>query len=214
MFSTGFTRQYAETAPPPSLAWLQALAKQEDAAVYGSIAWDEGCERFNRGTWVDASAPAQFYDKKHLFTYGKEQEFFLPGKDILQVNHAGWLMRPLICYDLRFPVWARNTAPHYDILIYIASWPEARRDAWLSLLKARAIENQSYVIGVNRVGTDGYGLSYAGDSVVFDFAGKELLNAGRETGRFDVTLDRAELLDHRQKFPFLLDADAFTFTED
>jgi omega-amidase len=210
MFSTGFTRNFAEQAPPPSLAWMKKLAAQEDAAVYGSIAWDESGEKFNRGTWVLPDGKYLKYDKKHLFSYGKEQEFFLPGDAVVQIPYSGWNIRPLICYDLRFPVWSRNVAPYYDILIYIASWPEARREAWISLLKARAIENQCYVIGVNRIGTDGYGLAYSGDSCIFDFSGKELLHAGSQVGRFDQTLDLQELQDFRLKYPFLNDADPFT----
>lgn len=212
MFSTGFTRNYAEKAPHPSLAWMKSLAGQENAAVYGSIAWDEEDQKFNRGTWVQPDGAVHFYDKKHLFSYGKEHEFFLPGREIVQIPFAGWNLRPLICYDLRFPVWSRNVAPHYDILIYVASWPAVRREAWLSLLKARAIENQSYVIGVNRVGIDHYGLEYAGDTCVFDFSGKEILQAGDRVGRFDLSLDAIELQTYRQKYPFLADADDFTLT--
>ena len=207
MFSTGFTRDFTETAPYPSLSWMQHLASAQASSVYGSVAVADGNASYNRGFWVDAHGRMETYDKRHLFTYGKEQLTFQAGNSLLHTQIDQWSLRPLICYDLRFPVWSRNRKPYYDVLLYIASWPVTRRDAWRTLLKARAIENQCYVIGVNRVGTDGYGLQYSGDSCVVDFKGDLLLDAGVQKGRFDLTLSYPELLDFRQKFPFLEDAD-------
>ncbi|MCD8538612.1 MAG: nitrilase family protein [Leadbetterella sp.] len=209
MFSTGFTRDFSEKEPYPSLTWMRELATARNSAVYGSVAVADGPAAYNRGFWVSPDGHFECYDKKHLFTYGKEHLTFHPGNTLLQAHVRNWSFRPLICYDLRFPVWSRNTRPYYDALIYIASWPVVRKEAWKALLKARAIENQCYVIGVNRVGTDGYGLEYSGDSCVIDFKGELLLDAGYRKGRFDVTLSYQDLQDFRQKFPFLEDADAW-----
>ncbi|MBX2952660.1 MAG: nitrilase family protein [Leadbetterella sp.] len=207
MFSSGFTRDFTEKEPYPSLSWMKALARDRHCAVYGSVAVTDGAAAYNRGFWVNPDGSSEHYDKRHLFTYGKEHLAFQPGNTLLKTHIDNWTFRPLICYDLRFPVWSRNTRPHYDVLIYIASWPAVRREAWKALLKARAIENQCYVIGVNRVGIDGYGLEYSGDSCFIDFKGDLLLDAGDQKGRFDITLSYHELQDFRQKFPFLEDAD-------
>ncbi|MFS0489073.1 nitrilase-related carbon-nitrogen hydrolase [Leadbetterella byssophila] len=209
MFSTGFTRDFTETAPHSSLLWLKEQALGHQTALYGSIAWQEDDRAYNRGIWMNPQGDYKVYDKKHLFSYGNEQLTFSAGTNILQTEYVGWKFRPLICYDLRFPVWSRNTAPFYDVLIYIASWPEARRDAWKTLLKARAIENQAYVIGVNRIGKDGYNLSYSGDSCVIDFKGNVLLDAQSEKGRFNTSLSHEELQAFRSKYPFLQDGDKF-----
>lgn len=211
MFSTGFTRDYTEKAPYPSLEWLQNLAKNQNCSVYGSVALEQNNLAFNRGFWVNSDQTFEFYDKKHLFKYGKEHHTFSSGEKIIKTNIENWSFRPLICYDLRFPIWARNTAPYYDVLIYIASWPETRIEAWKALLKARAIENQCYVIGVNRLGTDAYNLNYNGNSCVFDFNGQLILDPKNEEGRFDVELSYQDLIDFRQKFPFLEDADSWQF---
>lgn len=207
MFSSGFTRDFSETEPYPSLSWMKTLAAARNCAVYGSLAVTEGPAAYNRGFWVSSDGGFESYDKRHLFTYGKEHLTFQPGNTLLRTGIDNWAFRPLICYDLRFPVWSRNVRPYYDVLIYIASWPAGRREAWKALLKARAIENQCYVIGVNRIGTDGYGLEYSGDSCVIDFRGELLLDAGDRKGRFDLALSYGELQDFRQKFPFLEDAD-------
>ena len=211
MFSTGFTRDYTEKSSYPSLEWMKQLSEKQNAYVYGSIAASEDNQAFNRGFWVNPNGTIRSYDKKHLFRYGNEHHTFTAGNSILQVKTEHWTFRPLICYDLRFPVWARNTAPYYDILIYIASWPAVRSEAWKALLKARAIENQCYVIGVNRTGTDGYNLEYSGDSCVIDYKGNVLLNAENREGRFDLNLSYSELHDFRNKFPFLEDADSWSF---
>lgn len=211
MFSSGFTREFTEKKPYPSLAWLQKLSKRQKAYVYGSIAAEDNKNSYNRGLWVKPDGNYTQYNKKHLFKYGKEHLAFTPGNSILQTSIDNWIIRPLICYDLRFPVWSRNTKPYYDILIYVASWPAARRDAWKSLLKARAIENQCYVIGVNRTGKDGNNLEYSGDSCVFDYNGVNIFEAEDRVGRFDITLSYLELLEFRKKFPFLEDADSWSW---
>lgn len=211
MFSTGFTRDYTEQAPYPSLAWMQDFAKNHQTHIYGSLAITENQKALNRGYWVSPDQQIQFYDKKHLFKYGKEHHTFSAGDKIIQPLIDNWTFRPLICYDLRFPVWARNTSPHYDVLIYIASWPELRRSAWINLLKARAIENQCYVIGVNRTGKDGYNLNYSGDSLVIDFTAEIVLDAGSEEGIFETSLSFKDLRDFRAKYPFLEDADNWQF---
>lgn len=207
MFSTGFTRDFSEREPYPSLSWMKALAAARSCAVYGSVAVTDGPAAYNRGFWVNPDGSFEQYDKRHLFTYGKEHLTFQSGNSLLLTAINSWAFRPLICYDLRFPVWSRNVKPHYDVLIYIASWPAVRREAWKTLLKARAIENQCYVIGVNRVGTDGYGLEYSGGSCVIDFKGEVMMDAGDRKGRFDLSLSYPELQGFRQKFPFLEDAD-------
>lgn len=212
MFSSGFTRDFSETPPYPSLSWMKELAANRNCTVYGSVAVTEDSAAYNRGFWVNPDGSFQQYDKRHLFTYGKEHLSFQPGSTLLHTGIGPWYFRPLICYDLRFPVWSRNVKPHYDVLIYIASWPAVRKEAWKALLKARAIENQCYVIGVNRLGTDGYGLEYSGDSCVIDFKGELLLDAAARKGRFDVTLPWQDLHDFRQKFPFLEDADKWQLT--
>lgn len=211
MFSTGFTKDFTEKGPYPSLEWIRSFVNKTDTTVFGSVAVSEQEHAFNRGLWVKPDGSFEVYNKKHLFKYAQEHQTFSAGHSLLTTEVKGWRVRPLICYDLRFPVWARNTKPFYDILIYVASWPEVRREAWISLLKARAIENQCYVIGVNRTGKDGYGISYAGDTLVFDYKGDTLLNAGNTTGRFDLSLSYLELQEFRAKFPFLEDADSWTW---
>lgn len=207
MFSSGFTRDFSEKQPYPSLSWMKALASACNCSVYGSVAVTDGPNAYNRGFWVNPEGSFVQYDKRHLFTYGKEHLTFQPGNTLLHTTIDNWTFRPLICYDLRFPVWNRNTKPYYDVLIYIASWPAVRKEAWKALLKARAIENQCYVIGVNRLGTDGYGLEYSGDSCVIDFKGELLVDTAARRGRFDLALSYEELQDFRQRFPFLEDAD-------
>jgi omega-amidase len=212
MFSSGFTRDFTEKPPYESLEWMKGLAQKQSCRIFGSLAVAENNTAYNRGFWVNPDGTSEIYNKKHLFKYGNEHHTFGPGDAILQTQLKGWVVRPLICYDLRFPVWARNTKPYYDILVYVASWPEVRRQAWLALLKARAIENQCYVIGVNRIGKDGYDISYSGDTCVFDFKGETLLDACNVEGRFDLTLSYSELQEFRQKFPFLEDADEWKWS--
>ncbi len=207
MFSTGFTRDFTEKEPWLSLSWMQSLASAKGVSLYGSLAVAKEELAYNRGFWVSNDGTHHYYDKKHLFSYGGEHTVYTAGSQLLQTSLEGWVFRPLVCYDLRFPVWSRNKFPYYDVLVYVASWPAVRSSIWKSLLKARAIENQCYVIGVNRLGTDGYGLTYSGDSCVIDFKGDVLLDCGEEEGRFDLELSAIQLEDYRSKYPFLRDAD-------
>lgn len=210
MFNSGFSMNFSEKSPSESLHWMSMLSLQRQSAVYGSVAISEGDSCFNRGCFVKPNGEQTFYDKKHLFKYGKEHETYTPGSEPSTVEYKNWNIRPLICYDLRFPVWSRNTAPYYDILIYVASWPMARIEAWKTLLKARAIENQCYVVGVNRLGQDGNGLSYNGQSLIIDYAGEILSDSKEEDDIFSTTLSLENLQTFRAKFPFLADADPFT----
>lgn len=211
MFSSGFTHDFSETESYPSLLWLQNMARIRDTALFTSIAVSEGETHYNRGFWVTPDAKYQTYDKKHLFNYGKENLRFKPGNHSLQTEYKGWQIKPLICYDLRFPVWSRNIKPYYDLLIYTASWPHTRINHWMALLKARAIENQCYVVGVNRVGTDGYQLQYPGRSAVFDFKGELLLDAGSAEGCYDIELSYRDLKIYREHLPFMEDDDEWVF---
>jgi predicted amidohydrolase len=209
MFNSGFSMNFLEKSPSKSLEWMTSLSNQKQSAIYGSVAISEGEYCFNRGCFVKPNGEQTFYDKKHLFKYGKEHETYTPGSESVTVSYNNWLIKPLICYDLRFPIWSRNTAPYYDLLIYVASWPMARIEAWKTLLKARAIENQCYVVGVNRLGQDGNGLSYNGQSLVIDFAGEIISDSKENDGIFSTTVSLENLQTFRAKFPFLADSDPF-----
>jgi omega-amidase len=209
MFNSGFSMNFSEKSPSKSLEWMTNVSKQKQSAIYGSVAISEGEYCFNRGCFVMPNGEQTFYDKKHLFKYGKEHETYTPGSESVTVSYKNWKIKPLICYDLRFPVWSRNTVPYYDLLIYVASWPMARIEAWKTLLKARAIENQCYVVGVNRLGQDGNGLSYNGQSLVIDYAGEILCDSKEDDAIFSTTLSLENLQTFRSKFPFLADADPF-----
>ena len=209
MFNSGFSMNFSEKSPSESLNWMTKLSKQIQSAFYGSVAISEGKSCFNRGCFVKPNGEQTFYDKKHLFKYGKEHETYTPGSEPITVTYKNWNIRPLICYDLRFPVWSRNTAPYYDLLIYVASWPSSRIEAWKTLLKARAIENQCYVVGVNRLGQDGNGLSYNGQSLIIDYAGEILTDSKENDEIYSTTLSLENLQTFRAKYPFLADADQF-----
>lgn len=209
MFNSGFSMHFSEKKPSESLQWMSNLANKMQAALYGSIAISENDMSFNRGCFVKPDGEQHFYDKKHLFKYGKEHETYTAGSGPIILDYKNWKIRPLICYDLRFPVWSRNVAPYYDLLIYVASWPMPRIEAWKTLLKARAIENQCYVIGVNRIGKDGNGLNYNGQSLVVDYTGEVITNAENKDGIFSADLSFENLQNFRTRFPFLGDADAF-----
>ncbi|AIR88062.1 amidohydrolase [Pseudomonas cremoricolorata] len=213
MFTTGFSMEserFAEAENGPASKWLKAQAKKLDAVVTGSVMIQaaDGTHR-NRLLWARPDGELLHYDKRHLFRMAKEHEHYTPGYRQVQFELKGWRIRPLICYDLRFPVWSRD--PHdTDLLLYTANWPAARRLHWNRLLPARAIENLCFVAGVNRVGTDGKGFAYSGDSQVLDFQGESLLSAGEADGVFTVVLRSAELAAYRKRFPADLDADSFT----
>jgi omega-amidase len=216
MFTTGFTMATDEVAEPadgPSTQWLRKMAAQINATITGSLVTSDGGRYFNRLIWMRPDGTLANYDKRHLFRMAREQEHFAAGQDRLIVAIDGWKICPLVCYDLRFPVWSRNrmgTEAGYDVLVYVANWPDRRRYAWQTLLRARAIENLSYCIGVNRVGKDAKGLDYAGDSAVIDFMGQPLVEKSQAEFVATVSLDRAELDAFRAKFPAHLDADGFS----
>lgn len=214
MFSTGFSMESARLAEEeegPTSLWLQRQARQLEAVVTGSliIRAADGSYR-NRLLWARPDGSLAHYDKRHLFRMAGEHNHYTPGERQVLFEIKGWRIRPLICYDLRFPVWSRD-AQDTDLLLYTANWPGARRQHWNRLLPARAIENLCYVAAVNRVGTDGKGFAYTGDSQVLDFQGESLLSAGEADGVFTVCLKADELAAYRSKFPANLDADTFQF---
>jgi predicted amidohydrolase len=209
MFNSGFSMHFSETHPSESLAWLSKFSSAKQTSIFGSLAIAENGKNYNRGYFVKPNGEQYFYDKKHLFKYGKEHETYTAGTEILTIEYKNWKIRPLICYDLRFPVWSRNTAPFYDLLIYVASWPLARIEAWRTLLRARAIENQCYVVGVNRIGIDGNHLIYNGQSLVIDYTGEVLCDAEENDTILSVELSFENLQNFRTRFPFLSDGDSF-----
>jgi omega-amidase len=211
MFTTGFTMEpnrVAETMQGETVAWLTLLAKAKNSAITGSLVITENGNFYNRLVFVFPSGEVQFYDKKHLFTLAGEDKVYTGGNKKIIVEYLGWKICPLVCYDLRFPVFARNTE-EYDVLIYVASWPKIRINAWDALLKARAIENLSYTIGVNRIGEDDNGYQYNGHTQVVNFLGDYILEPIENKGVFIVQLNKAELLLARKKFNFLNDQDPF-----
>jgi len=214
MFTTGFTmapEQAAEDANGPSIDWLRETARTLNAVVTGSIATRDGEYFYNRLTWMRSDGTSDSYDKRHLFRMAREQEHYAAGTKRLIVDLNGWRICPMVCYDLRFPVWSRNRGD-YEVLLYVANWPARRRYAWQTLLKARAIENLSYCIGVNRVGTDGGGVGHTGDSMALDFLGMPMLPESEQAYIATVTLSRAAIDEHRARFPAHLDADEFELT--
>jgi omega-amidase len=211
MFTTGFTtnaEKVAEKMNGKTIDWLQKLARQKNCAITGSLIIEENNYYFNRSVFVVPTREIQTYDKRHLFTFGEEHKHFTAGEDKLIVEYKGWKICPLICYDLRFPVFARNVE-NYDLLLYVANWPITRINAWDSLLKARAIENVSYAIGVNRIGTDAKNLTYNGHSQVIDYMGNYRVEPQENEGVFIVTLDKKTMLEARNNFGFLNDKDHF-----
>lgn len=212
MFTTGFTMSPEHLAEPPkgpTFGWMLRQAVKLQAAITGSVIIKEDNCYYNRLIWVNPDGNFYTYDKRHLFTLAKEHLHYSPGSRPLLIDYMGWKIFPLICYDLRFPVWSRNTTD-YDILLYTANWPNSRRHHWLALLKARAIENQAYTIGVNRVGIDGNNNTYDGDSCVFDYSGRTLIHLGLVEQVATTVLDWELLHAFRQKFAFLDDRDSFT----
>jgi predicted amidohydrolase len=211
MFTTGFTMDaegLAEEMDGDTVHWLREESAAWGCAIAGSIIVRDGHRYFNRFLMARPDGMIEHYDKRHLFRMAKEHEHFKAGTHRKVIEFKGWRICPQVCYDLRFPVWSRNRND-YDVLLYVANWPARRRIAWQALLKARAIENLCYSVGVNRIGKDGNGASYAGDSAVYDFLGKPL--GGEHGGDFveTVVLDREALELHRQEFPAHLDADDF-----
>lgn len=210
MFSTGFDTDpdsLVQTGEE-TLDWMISTAKHRNATITGSYIAKSGQNFLNRLGWVSPNGDASFYDKRHLFSYAGEHKRFESGDVKIFPQIKEWTLQPLICYDLRFPVWSRNTND-YDIAIYVANWPKVRREAWLALLRARAIENQCYCIGVNRSGKDGNKLEYSGDTVVFDFEGNQMDALGPEELILNIELDKNELMSFRSRLPFLEDRDEF-----
>jgi len=214
MFTTGFTmkpEQYAEPADGETRAWLLAQARELDAAVGGSVAVNDKGRYFNRFMLATPEGELYSYDKRHLFRMGGEHRHYSPGGHAMIIEFRGLRLCPLVCYDLRFPVWSRRRPElDYDLVVYAANWPAPRRNAWQTLLRARAIENQAYCVGVNRVGDDGGGSAHLGDSVVLDFMGMPLLELGSEARVATVPIDPAAVREWRDRFPAHLDADCFS----
>lgn len=211
MFSTGFTMNpanVAETQQGETVLWMQSIAKSKNCAITGSLVIEENKKFYNRMVFVFPNGEIQIYNKRHLFSLAKEETVFTSGKEKVIVDYKGWKICLQICYDLRFPVFSRNVE-NYDVLLYVASWPKPRINAWDTLLKARAIENMCYVIGVNRIGFDGNDYEYVGHSQVVDFLGNYLVEPFEEENIKIMTLDKNQMLETRQKLNFLEDRDRF-----
>lgn len=211
MFTTGFTMDAPGQAEPmdgPSLQWMLQLSARTNAAVCGSLIISAAGEFFNRFICVAAGEVIASYDKRHLFRLADEHQHYSPGVDLVTFELNGWRICPMVCYDLRFPVWSRNTGS-YDLLVYVANWPSRRHFAWETLLRARAIENLSYVAGVNRTGKDGNDLPYEGGSSIVDFLGADLAVMDNRVGTASATLDMDDLKAFRERFAFHKDADIF-----
>jgi predicted amidohydrolase len=221
MFSTGFSMRpeaLAEKMDGPTVAWMRETASRHKIILTGSVIIEEDGSYYNRLIWMLPNGQHGHYDKRHLFAYAGEDKHYTAGSQRLIASANGWRINLMVCYDLRFPVWARqkggqsadeSVKGEYDLLIYVANWPEKRSNAWKTLLQARAIENQCYVIGVNRVGEDGNGNYHSGDSLVADPLGELLYHKAHEEDSFTITLDRSHVQTIREKLPFLKDADRF-----
>jgi predicted amidohydrolase len=229
MFSTGFSMDAPRLAEPmdgPTVSWMRMIAAEQKIVLTGSVIIKDNDAYFNRLIWMLPNGQAWFYNKRHLFGYAGETKHYTPGSKRLIASVKGWRINLQVCYDLRFPVWARqsdssldqvNVSPEnrgrkgveYDAIVYVANWPERRNMAWKTLLQARAIENQSFVIGVNRVGNDGNGIYHSGDSMIVDAMGTVLYTKAHEEDVTTLTLDKQSLADVRNGLPFLDDADDF-----
>jgi omega-amidase len=222
MFSTGFSmnaKELAEKMDGPSVEWLKNISRSSRVIVTGSLIIEEDGKYFNRLIWMMPNGEYGYYDKRHLFGFAREDQFYSSGQKRLIASVKGWKINLQVCYDLRFPVWARQSPvtsasekgsePEYDVLLYVANWPSRRSHAWKTLLCARAIENQCFAIGVNRVGKDGKEIYYSGDSLVIDPLGEVLYHMTDEEDIFTITLEKEKLDEARSKFPFLKDGDIF-----
>jgi len=226
MFSTGFSmkpEELSETMEGETVKWMKRVAAEKKIILTGSVIIEDKGHYYNRLIWMLPNGQFGYYDKRHLFAYAGENSHYSAGKKRLIASVKGWKINLQVCYDLRFPVWARQTSPssslspgegeaiypEFDILVYVANWPERRIHAWKTLLQARAIENQCYVVGVNRVGDDGNNIHYSGDSMVADPMGEILYTKNETEDIFTIGLDKAHLQSVREKFPFLRDADGF-----
>ncbi len=210
MFATGFSmtpQPVAQTMDSTAVRWLQETAATLEAHLVGSLMIVEGGRYYNRLMWVSPAGDLRTCDKRHLFRMLGEEKVYTGGRTLLTMEVRGWKIRPFVCYDLRFPAWSRNLDNAYDASIFVANWPAKRAEHWRALLEARAIENLSYVVGVNRVGTDGNGLAYSGDSTVIDPVGNTLFTIHNEPAVRTVTLSREILENWRRDFPAWMDAD-------
>ena len=217
MFSTGFSMNpevLAEKMDGITMQWMKRIAASKKFVLTGSVIIEEGGNYYNRLIWMLPNGQYGYYNKRHLFAYGEEDKHYIPGDQRLIASVNGWKINLMICYDLRFPVWARQQFNaeqdfEYDVLIYVANWPQRRSNAWRTLLQARAIENQCYVIGVNRVGNDGNNIYHSGDSMVVDPMGEVLYHKADEEDIFTITLNKNSLQEVREKLPFWRDKDPF-----
>lgn len=222
MFSTGFSMQpetLAEKMDGPTVQWMKGIAASNKIILTGSVIIEDEEQYYNRLLWVLPNGEIGYYDKRHLFAYGDEDKHYSAGSNRFIASVNGWKINLMVCYDLRFPVWARQQfhqadGYEYDVLVYVANWPERRKHAWKTLLQARAIENQCYVVGVNRVGTDGAGLTYSGDSMVADSLGSVLYQKENAEDIFTISLDKKHLTEVREKLPFWREADAFILVKE
>jgi omega-amidase len=216
MFTTGFTmhpEKVAEKMEGLSVSWMQKIAQEKQTALCGSLVISENGAFYNRLVFVHPSGAIETYNKRHSFTLAGEDKVYTAGTKKISIAYKGWKICPLICYDLRFPVWARNT-DNYDLLIFMANWPIARIKAWDVLLKARAIENMSYVIGINRTGADANNYSYSGNSLVINYLGEELSNLKKnEVGVVQATIVKSSQDTVRKKLGFLKDMDSFEISK-
>ena len=221
MFSTGFSMRpemLSEKMDGESVLWMKRISASKKIILTGSLIIEENGEYYNRLIWMLPNSEMGIYDKRHLFAYGTEHEHYTAGNKRLIASVKGWKINLQVCYDLRFPLWARqqkkeNADLEYDVLIYVANWPQKRNTAWKTLLQARAIENQCYVIGVNRTGNDGNGTYHSGDSMVIDAAGEILYHASEKEDVFTINLKKEKLGELRSRFPFWKDADNFLIVE-
>ncbi len=224
MFSTGFSmnpEKLAEGMDGETIAWMKRISSEKKIIITGSIMIADNGNYYNRLVWILPNGQMGLYDKKHLFAYANEHNHYTCGNKRLIASVKGWKINLQVCYDLRFPVWSRqsykpgeNHQLEYDVLIYVANWPEKRILAWKTLLQARAIENQCFCIGVNRAGNDGNGIYYSGDSMIINPLGDVLYHKAQDEDIFTITLQKEELEDIRQKMPFWKDADSFKILQD
>lgn len=215
MFSTGFsmnTSKLAENMDGSVVKWMKNTAQKKKAVICGSLIIEENNNYFNRFIWADVDGKIQFYDKQHLFRMAEENNFYKSGERKVVIHYKGFNILPIICYDLRFPVWLRRTKKHdYDLMIVVANWPEKRVTHWKTLLQARAIENQSFVAAVNRVGKDGNGFIYSGESAIINPKGETIFQEANQSFTKTFLIDLDEVIDWRNKFKAIEDADNFMF---
>jgi predicted amidohydrolase len=211
MFNTGFSMRpeiLSESMSDDSVKWMIKKSSELNSAICGSLIISDSGKYYNRFVWIEPNGRVVTYDKRHLFGFADEDKHYTSGQQRVIIEYKGWKILPLICYDLRFPVWSRNN-DDYDLMIYVANWPQARRNAWRTLLQARSIENQSFVVGVNRIGDDGSGKPHSGDSMIIDPLGDILFDAQNKNIIHTETIEINKLYSYRQKFPFLKDKDKF-----